>query len=250
MNPNAWTEREICIYGGSLFTIFVALALAIFAGPISREAASRSSDILMLEGHDWASVERYGRGMAILGDAPSEEAGEAARAAVEVDWSVRDAWAEYSVAPPKPAPAPAPEPTAEKLAASGPPVEDIGECQALLDALLAEQVIHFDLGAATLTSESHGLLRDIGGALLRCEAVVATVAGHTDATGDAEANMALSLARAEAVVDHLTALGVPADQLAAEGFGEEQPIADNDTPEGQAMNRRIEFKVAGKGDSQ
>lgn len=67
------------------------------------------------------------------------------------------------------------------------------------------------------------------------------IAGHTDSRGDAAANMALSEARARAVIEYLIEDGLPGDRFVARGFGETQPIADNATAEGRQRNRRIEF---------
>ncbi len=69
------------------------------------------------------------------------------------------------------------------------------------------------------------------------------IAGYTDNVGDAAANQKLSEERANSVRNYLIAQGVPADQLVAVGYGQEQPIADNGTAEGRAQNRRIEFKA-------
>jgi OOP family OmpA-OmpF porin len=69
------------------------------------------------------------------------------------------------------------------------------------------------------------------------------VLGHTDADGSRPANLALSLARAQAVKDHLVAQKVPADLVDTQGVGPDQPVASNATPEGRARNRRIEFRV-------
>lgn len=70
-----------------------------------------------------------------------------------------------------------------------------------------------------------------------------TVMGHTDATGDAAVNKTLSQNRAQAVVDYLIFKGVDPAQLRAIGYGQEKPIADNQTDEGKFKNRRIEFEV-------
>lgn len=70
------------------------------------------------------------------------------------------------------------------------------------------------------------------------------VEGHTDNTGEEAANKQLSDARAMAVVDYLTAHGVPADRLEAVGYGYSRPVATNDTEEGRAKNRRVEFVIA------
>jgi outer membrane protein OmpA-like peptidoglycan-associated protein len=69
------------------------------------------------------------------------------------------------------------------------------------------------------------------------------VAGHTDSIGPANANTMLSQARAESVRDFLVEHGVPADRIRAVGKGEDEPIADNKTPEGRANNRRVEIIV-------
>lgn len=68
----------------------------------------------------------------------------------------------------------------------------------------------------------------------------AELVGHTDASGDADANTALSLARAEAVRDALEAQGIAADRIAVRGAGPSEPLADNATAEGRAQNRRVE----------
>ena len=69
------------------------------------------------------------------------------------------------------------------------------------------------------------------------------VGGHTDSDGVSEENELLSQARADAVVVSLTSKGVEADRLIARGFGDAQPIASNETGEGKAQNRRIEFLI-------
>ena len=67
------------------------------------------------------------------------------------------------------------------------------------------------------------------------------VQGHTDSTGSEEANQRLSQARADTVADRLVARGVPADRVRAVGKGEAEPLADNETEEGRALNRRVEL---------
>ena len=73
-------------------------------------------------------------------------------------------------------------------------------------------------------------------------AVSVTITGHTDDVGDDSANQSLSDKRAAAVAASLSAdFGVEAGRLATAGKGESVPIAKNDSPEGRAMNRRVEF---------
>lgn len=69
------------------------------------------------------------------------------------------------------------------------------------------------------------------------------VASHSDAIGDAQFNLQLSQARADLVKERMVNIGVDPELITAVGYGEAQPIASNDTPEGQALNRRIEFLV-------
>lgn len=70
------------------------------------------------------------------------------------------------------------------------------------------------------------------------------VEGHTDAQGSDASNLELSQGRAQAVRDYLAAHGVPANRVRAQGLGESRPVADNNTADGRAMNRRVEIIVA------
>jgi outer membrane protein OmpA-like peptidoglycan-associated protein len=69
------------------------------------------------------------------------------------------------------------------------------------------------------------------------------ISGHTDNVGDAQKNLVLSKQRAEAVKAYLVSKGVEASRLNTLFFGETQPIATNDTPEGRQKNRRVEMTV-------
>jgi outer membrane protein OmpA-like peptidoglycan-associated protein len=69
------------------------------------------------------------------------------------------------------------------------------------------------------------------------------VQAHSDNSGDAAYNQYLSEERANSVRDYLIAKGIAPDRIEAKGYGESQPIADNDTREGRAANRRVELKV-------
>ena len=77
---------------------------------------------------------------------------------------------------------------------------------------------------------------------MRCPTANIEIAGHTDADGDA-ANQALSEQRAQAVTDYLIKAGLPAERFTPIGYGSSQPVAGNDTDEGKAQNRRIDFVV-------
>jgi len=101
----------------------------------------------------------------------------------------------------------------------------------------------FEIGSAELSAEAGGLLDQAIAILVENGSTVLTVEGHTDDVGSDGDNLALSEARAQAVVDYLVAGGIDASRLTAVGYGESRPIADNGTPAGRAQNRRIQFVV-------
>ena len=70
-----------------------------------------------------------------------------------------------------------------------------------------------------------------------------TLTGHTDADGDADGNRALGQKRAERILQYMAQNGMAAGQLSATSKGEDSPIADNNTPEGKAKNRRVEIRL-------
>ncbi len=101
--------------------------------------------------------------------------------------------------------------------------------------------VAFATGSAVLMTEARAQLQDIA-AWAAGEPGTIEIRGYTDASGDPEANRALSLRRAEAVRDTLVAMGLPAARLQTAGYGASDPLADNDTPEGRARNRRVEIR--------
>jgi OOP family OmpA-OmpF porin len=116
-------------------------------------------------------------------------------------------------------------------------------CQQLFADLLAKARIRFESGKADLSPDSLGLLDRLTETALRCPTANIEIAGHTDADGDANNNQLLSEKRAQAVADYLVRGGLPANRFTAAGYGSSQPIAANDTDEGKAQNRRIDFVV-------
>jgi OmpA-OmpF porin, OOP family len=120
---------------------------------------------------------------------------------------------------------------------------DATVCQQLFSDLLAKGKIRFESGRATIDPDSAGLLDRLIETALRCPTVNIEIAGHTDTDGEDAFNQALSEKRAQAVSDYLVKAGLPADRFTATGYGSTQPVATNDTDEGKAQNRRIEFTV-------
>lgn len=124
-----------------------------------------------------------------------------------------------------------------------PPITVMGECNFLFQDLLARARIQFDTGSATIAPESFGLLDRLVVVVRRCEGAKVEIAGHTDSVGSAESNLTLSEARAKSVVDYLAQAGIAGERVEARGYGASRPVASNETAEGRAQNRRIEFTV-------
>ena len=112
------------------------------------------------------------------------------------------------------------------------------------DAWFSMDQIAFDSGSATLRPESQAQLDNIATVLTSCPSIHLDIAGFTDNVGSAESNLRLSQKRAGSVVAQLVNKGVPRDRLTAEGYGEEDAIADNSMEQGRAQNRRVAMRVA------
>lgn len=115
------------------------------------------------------------------------------------------------------------------------------ECAGQLNAVLAERKISFAPGSAEITTEANGTMEALAKILLGCPALKLEIAGHTDAEGSTDDNLALSQARAEAVLLGLQGRRVTVSGMVAKGYGEGVPVADNGNAAGREANRRIEF---------
>lgn len=115
--------------------------------------------------------------------------------------------------------------------------------QSLLDQTLANRIIEFESGSATLTGNGETILRELAAAMRTLSGKRFEIVGHTDSRGEREANVALSQARAEAVKTFLASNGIDASLIATSGRGPDEPVAANDTAAGRQKNRRIEFRV-------
>lgn len=139
---------------------------------------------------------------------------------------------------------------AERMAASLNPtwsirnqLEVVDRRQDLLDAALADRIIEFQSGSAALTAQGRMVLDEMARALAGIQGSRVEVVGHTDAVGDRQDNIRLSLARASEVKAYLVGRGIPGERLGVMGYGPDRPLADNDSEQGRARNRRIEFNV-------
>jgi outer membrane protein OmpA-like peptidoglycan-associated protein len=101
--------------------------------------------------------------------------------------------------------------------------------------------IRFDFGSHKLRRDSYEPLQRAAEVLRKYPKLRVRIEGHTDSKGTSAINLRLSSRRAEAVRDYLVSQGIPADRFDVEGFGPNRPVASNDTEEGRAKNRRIDF---------
>jgi OmpA-OmpF porin, OOP family len=103
--------------------------------------------------------------------------------------------------------------------------------------------VNFETGRAVLTKSSFPALDAVVKVMKEEPTYTLKITGHTDNVGTVEHNMKLSKDRAQAVEDYLEAQGLDASRFIVIGFGPTRPIASNDTPEGKAKNRRVEFAI-------
>jgi cytochrome c oxidase subunit 2 len=103
--------------------------------------------------------------------------------------------------------------------------------------------VNFETGSAALTADSRYELDNLVTAMTTYPSLVIEVAGHTDNVGDPAANLTLSGQRAASVAKYLTDRGIPASRLRPRGYGDTKPVAENDTEENRAKNRRTEFTI-------
>ena len=103
--------------------------------------------------------------------------------------------------------------------------------------------VNFENDSAVLRDDASAILDDAVAIFKRYPALKVEVAGHTDSSGSDAYNQQLSARRATAVMEYFVGKGVAAAQLTAKGYGESQPVADNGTADGRALNRRVELRV-------
>lgn len=139
----------------------------------------------------------------------------------------------------------------QRAAASAAQVKDL---QSKLNDLQAQQTergllvtlgdVLFEFGKSELTSQAAPRLDKLAQFLAEFPNRKLLIEGYTDSVGTDSANQALSQRRAESVQQALVTRGVAADRITSKGYGESFPVADNNSPEGRAMNRRVEIVIA------
>ncbi|QHQ35935.1 OmpA family protein [Algicella marina] len=116
-------------------------------------------------------------------------------------------------------------------------------CEAQIETILSRAQITFPPGETEFDEDSAAIVDGIARILQECPGSRFEIGGHTDSQGRESSNLAISQARAVTVLNALLDKDVKLVFLIAKGYGETQPIADNDTEEGRAANRRIEFRL-------
>lgn len=117
------------------------------------------------------------------------------------------------------------------------------ECEALIAEIQIDRKISFEPGSSTIDANGAAIMDDIAEILKKCGNLRMEIGGYTDSQGREVMNQQLSQSRARAVLDELRARRVLTSSISAKGYGESDPIADNDTEEGREANRRIEFRL-------
>ncbi|WP_298850801.1 OmpA family protein [uncultured Ruegeria sp.] len=116
-------------------------------------------------------------------------------------------------------------------------------CEEQIAEVQAVSKIAFEPGSATIAADSRDSVNQIADILRDCGPIRLEIQGHTDSQGREEMNQQLSQARAQSILNELRGRRIPTSSYTAVGYGETQPISDNDTEEGREENRRIEFRL-------
>ena len=122
------------------------------------------------------------------------------------------------------------------------PSEEVAAAEAAIEQALIEPV-QFTTGTNNMVGTSTTILDNVANVLNEYESLNVRVEGHTDSQGSAELNQQLSQQRADAVMAYLVEKGIAAERLSAVGYGQNRPVASNETEAGRAQNRRVAFTV-------
>ncbi|BCN94174.1 hypothetical protein THMIRHAM_19590 [Thiomicrorhabdus immobilis] len=208
-----------------LLPLVAVISLAA-AGSVQAHSSVEAKGDIMAEGTSAYVVDSWGR---IVRDNEN-------RCVRSIDWSKDTAiakcegWEEPKPAPvvaPAPAPAPEPEPIVEKPAPVAPP----------------KFIAHFNFDMFDIKTADIPELNTFADYMNReCTCKIA-ITGHTDSAGSEAYNQKLSQERAQEVAGYLANHGVVTDRMIVTGAGETNPVADNSTKEGRALNRRVEVEI-------
>lgn len=103
--------------------------------------------------------------------------------------------------------------------------------------------VNFDSDQSVLKTDSYDALNQLVDLMKRQQSIKIEVAGHTDNSGLAEKNLQLSQDRAQSVKNYLVSKGILASRITVNGYGDTEPVSDNETEEGKLLNRRTEIRI-------
>jgi outer membrane protein OmpA-like peptidoglycan-associated protein len=211
---------EIITATGALFLCLLFICIFTEAADIEDDLGARVTEAVRKQDLFWTSVEAQGQNVLLSGAAPDYRAKKQAGEIAAAVWGVAGVANEIAI------------------------IGEAGTCQQEIDDLLKEQRVAFKSGRAELAESSYPVLAVVAGIARGCDTAL-EIAAHTDSKGDAAINKKLSQRRADTVRKHLVKSGVKPERIRATGYGETQPIADNNSESGRKENRRIEFRVLG-----
>jgi len=214
------TRFTVLAVGWTLLAILIWIAVVSKVPEIESDLAGSVSAQLNREKISWAGVIAHGQDIELTGNAPHYRARKRAAAVAANVWGVAEIVNHIKL-----------------LGAEG-------TCQQEFNRYLKRESIRFATGSAMVDPSSFALLDRLATVARNCVARI-EIAGYTDSIGNNVNNLRLSEKRAAVVRRYILSSGVPENRVTAVGYGEANPIADNNTPEGRQMNRRIEFKVMG-----
>lgn len=121
-------------------------------------------------------------------------------------------------------------------------------CNIAFKNAMKDKTIGFSVSSAKIKDESFLLIDEITTLIKSCPSII-HVEGHTDDSGNFDENMALSLARAQSVIDALVERGISKNQLIPKGYGPTRPRIENTNTQAKALNRRIEIRILNEGEN-
>ena len=211
---------EILTGSGTLIVCLFFVCVFSEVSSIEDEIGTTVTTAVSSDDLYWSSVAASGQDVVLTGSAPDVKARDAALERAMAVWGVASVDNQIKV------------------------IGEDGTCQQQLNDYLSRERISFKSGKADVADSSINTIAMLAMIVRRCDSPI-EVAGHTDSAGDAEINLRLSQRRADKVAKYLVNHGVKPEQIRSMGYGETQPVASNETPEGRKDNRRIEFRVLG-----
>ena len=215
-----FSQFEVLTGTGAFLICLVFVCVFLEASDIEQELGAATSEAVRKQDLFWVSVAPSGQEIRLTGAAPDYQS---KKRAGEIAAGVRGVTV-----------------VDNQIAIIG----EAGTCQAEIDKYLKSERVTFKKGKAELAESSFPILGMLASIARNCDTRL-EIAGHTDSVGDAAINLKLSQRRADAVLKYLVQRGVDPERMEAKGYGETQPVADNNTADGREANRRIEFRVIG-----